>query len=61
MNGTIKKNEVNQEFVIRVKVITADSDPKVVRVLLDKAEERLRKFRYEDGTGTVEAILIHPN
>ena len=61
MNGTIKKNELTQEFVLRVKVLTSNTDPKVVRELLDKVEERLRKFRYEDGTGTVEVVLIHPN
>ena len=61
MNGTIKKNEVQQEFIVRFKVTTFDSDPKIVHALLDKMEDRLQTVQYTDGTGTVEAVLVRPN
>ena len=61
MNGTIKKDELLQEFVIRVKVTTVESDSKTVRELLDRVEKRLSEFKYTDDTGSVVTVLVHPN
>lgn len=61
MYDTAKRNELTQEFIVRVVVTTVDSDPKVLRALLDKAEKNLEIFKYTDSSGTVETILVHPN
>ncbi len=61
MEDTTKKNEVQQEFIIRVRVTPFFSDPKIVRALLDKIEDRFHTVQYQDGTGKIEVVLVNPN
>lgn len=66
-NNTLKrpKNEIVQEFVVRVKITTDETDAKVIRDALDNVESVLRTASYrfdivEQHVGKAEVVQVYP-